>query len=82
MKKPQEFVSDRIWCGAMVMDQSFFEIDIPPSARGEYETPDVWVELLKQGKQIKIVDAGFWLPINDKEQLVEAAEILEKEGLA
>lgn len=82
VEKPQEFVSDRIWCGAMVMDQSFFAIDIPPSARGEYETPDVWVELIKQGKQIKIVDAGFWLPINDKNQLEEATEILEKEGMA
>ena len=82
VEKPQEFVSDRVWCGAMVMDQSFFDIDIPPSARGEYETPDVWVELLKQGKQIKVIDAGFWLPINDKEQLEEAADILKREGMA
>ena len=81
VEKPKEFVSDRIWCGAMVMDNSFFDIDIPPSARGEYETSDVWMELIKQGKKIKIVDAGFWLPINDKAQLEEAARVLEKEGM-
>lgn len=74
VEKPQEFVSDLVWTGHMVMDGMFMTIDVPPSARGEYETPDVWTKLIaEQGKKIKIVESEFWLPINDKEQL-EAAE--------
>jgi len=79
VEKPKEFVSDLVSCAAMVMDESFFETEIPPSARGEYETPDMWMELVKQGRKIKVVTADFWLPINDKEQLEEAARILEKD---
>ncbi|KKT92923.1 MAG: Nucleotidyl transferase [Parcubacteria group bacterium GW2011_GWA2_45_14] len=78
LEKPKEFISDLVWNGAMVMDQSFFEMDIAPSARGEYETPDVWMELIKRGRKIKIVEADFWLPINDKDQLEEAEKIIEE----
>jgi glucose-1-phosphate thymidylyltransferase len=78
LEKPKEFISDLVWNGAMVMDQSFFEMEIAPSARGEYETPDVWMELIKQGRKIKIVEADFWLPINDKDQLEEAEKIIEE----
>ena len=78
VEKPKEFISDLVWNGAMVMDRSFFESDVEPSARGEYETPDVWMELIKQGRQIKVVEADFWLPINDKEQLEEAEKIIEE----
>jgi dTDP-glucose pyrophosphorylase len=73
VEKPKEFVSDLIWTGHMVMDQQFFELDVPPSARGEYETPDVWMKMIGGGAKIKVVEADFWMPINDKGQL-EAAE--------
>jgi glucose-1-phosphate thymidylyltransferase len=73
VEKPQEFISDLAWNGAMVMDEGFFEIEVAPSARGEFETPDVWMKLIESGRKIKIVEADFWLPINDKEQL-EVAE--------
>lgn len=76
VEKPQEFVADQVWTGAMVMDEEYLNIDLPPSARGEYETPDVWTELVKRGRKIKVVDADFWLPINDKEQFHEAERIL------
>lgn len=83
VEKPQEFVSNLIWGGAMVMDESFFSIKIEPSARGEYETPDVWMKLInEQGKKIKIVESKYWFPVNDKPQL-EAAEAKMRElGLA
>lgn len=83
VEKPQEFVSNLIWGGAMVMDQSFFEVEITPSARGEYETPDVWMKLINEkGKKIRIVECDYWFPVNDKPQL-EAAEAKMKElGLA
>ncbi len=73
VEKPKEFISDLIWTGHMVMNQRFFELDIPPSARGEYETPDVWMGMIAEGAKIKVVEADFWMPINDKVQL-EAAE--------
>ncbi len=74
VEKPQEFISDLVWTGHMVMDQDFFKARVEPSARGEYETPDVWTKLSQEyGKQIQIVESDFWLPINDKDQL-EAAE--------
>lgn len=77
VEKPPEFVSDQVWTGAMVMDQEYLNIDLPPSARGEYETPDVWTELVKRGRKIKVVEADFWLPINDKNQFEEAERILQ-----
>jgi dTDP-glucose pyrophosphorylase len=76
VEKPKEFVSNLVWAGAMVMDHDFLEVEVAPSARGEYETPDVWMALLKQEKKIKIVEADFWLPINDKAQLEEAERVL------
>ena len=63
----------------MVMDQEFFDIatTIEPSARGEYETPDVWMKLIQErNRQIKVVDCDFWLPVNDKDQLEEAERLL------
>jgi dTDP-glucose pyrophosphorylase len=77
VEKPQEFVSDLVWTGAMLMDESFFDVEVEPSARGEYETPDVWTKLIAEHhKPIKVVEAEFWLPINDKPQLEEAERVL------
>ncbi len=79
MEKPPEFVSDLVWNGAMVMDERFLELDVPPSDRGEYETPDVWMKLIEEDDaKIRVVEADFWLPINDKEQLEEAEKVLTK----
>lgn len=75
VEKPKEFISDLVWTGHMVMDERFFAADVAPSARGEYETPDVWTKLIQeQNAKIKVVEARMWLPINDKEQL-QAAEV-------
>lgn len=78
VEKPKEFVSDLVWTGHMVMNQDFLQLDVPPSARGEYETPDVWMKMIERGAKIKVVEADFWLPINDKDQL-EAAEKMMRE---
>ena len=61
----------------MVMDRDFFDAKIAPSARGEYETPDVWMKLIAIGRKIKVIEADFWLPINDKQQLEEAEQLLD-----
>ncbi|GMQ95134.1 MAG: hypothetical protein BMS9Abin13_245 [Patescibacteria group bacterium] len=72
-EKPQEFISDLVWNGAMVMDESFFEAETAPSARGEHEAVDAWMRLMGEGgKNIKIVESDMWLPINDKEELERA----------
>ncbi|HLF08159.1 MAG TPA: sugar phosphate nucleotidyltransferase [Dehalococcoidia bacterium] len=77
VEKPKEFVSDLVWAGAMVMDEDFFAVEVAPSARGEYETPDVWTKLIQErGKKIKVVRGSLWLPVNDKAQLDEAERIL------
>lgn len=77
VEKPQEFVSDLVWNGAMVMDRQFFDVEIEPSGRGEYETSDVWVKLIEDhGRRIKIVESRFWYPVNDKDQLEEAESLL------
>ncbi|MCY4352125.1 MAG: sugar phosphate nucleotidyltransferase, partial [Gemmatimonadetes bacterium] len=76
VEKPKTFISNLVWNGAMVMDRDFFDAKIAPSARGEYETPDVWMKLLSEGRKIKVIEADFWLPINDKQQLEEAEKLL------
>ena len=76
IEKPQTFISNLVWNGAMVMDRDFFDAEIAPSARGEYETPDVWMKLIASGRKIKVIEADFWLPINDKQQLEKAEKLL------
>lgn len=76
IEKPQTFISNLVWNGAMVMDRDFFDAEILPSARGEYETPDVWMKLIEAGRKIKVLETDFWLPINDKQQLKEAEKLL------
>lgn len=77
VEKPQEFVSDLAWTGHMIMDERFFTLEVPPSARGEYETPDVWTKLVaEQEAKIKVVESEFWFPINDRAQFKEAEQAL------
>lgn len=81
VEKPKEFVSDLAWMGAMVMDEDFFTAKVEPSARGEYETPDVWMELINEKqRRIKVVKGSLWLPVNDKAQLEEAERVLAGKG--
>lgn len=82
VEKPKEFVSNLIWTGHMVMNQQFFALDVPPSARGEYETPDVWMKMIEAGTKIKVVEADFWVPINDKDQLEAAERVLAERDKA
>lgn len=81
VEKPKEFISNLVAAGAMVMDEQFFTIDLQPSARGEYETPDAWMKLIEQGQKIKVVEADFWLPINDKAQLEQAERVLSERSM-
>lgn len=76
VEKPKAFVSDLVWNGAMVMDADFFDQEMTPSARGEYEVPDMWMQLIATGRKIAVIEADYWLPINDKAQLDAAEQFL------
>ncbi len=79
IEKPKEFVSDLVWTGHMKMSPEFMEVDVEPSDRGEYETPDVWMKLVHDGGQsIKVIETDLWLPINEKAQFEEAERVLIK----
>jgi UDP-N-acetylglucosamine diphosphorylase / glucose-1-phosphate thymidylyltransferase / UDP-N-acetylgalactosamine diphosphorylase / glucosamine-1-phosphate N-acetyltransferase / galactosamine-1-phosphate N-acetyltransferase len=77
VEKPKEFVSNLANAGAMVMDDRFFAVEVSPSARGEYEVPDVWQKMIsEQGAKIKVVESDFWFPINEASELAIAAKKL------
>jgi dTDP-glucose pyrophosphorylase len=78
VEKPKEYVSNLASAMAMVMDERFFALEgnLEPSARGEYETPDAWMMLIREGVRIKAVEAELWLPVNDKKQLEAAEKVL------
>jgi dTDP-glucose pyrophosphorylase len=79
VEKPKEYVSNLASTGAMVMDVDFFNAKVPPSARGEYEQPDVLQKLVRDyRKKIKVVPALHWSPVNDKDQLDEAHTALSE----
>ena len=74
VEKPKEFVSNLVSPGAFVLDQDFFNVKVPPSARGEIELPDIINALVsKLGKKIKVIETDKWIPVNSPEQL-EAAD--------
>ncbi|MDP3989275.1 MAG: nucleotidyltransferase family protein [bacterium] len=78
VEKPEDYISDLVWTGHMIMDKSFFESDVALSARGEYEVPDVWNNMIsRRNKKIQIVETTFWLPINTKEQHEVAEKYLQ-----
>lgn len=76
-EKPTEFVSDLVSTGAYVLDPEIFEVRGRNSARGEVELPDLVVALVRdRGKRVKVLEASFWLPVNDPEQLTLAEKEL------
>jgi bifunctional UDP-N-acetylglucosamine pyrophosphorylase/glucosamine-1-phosphate N-acetyltransferase len=48
--------------GAYVFPRAVFDIQIQPSARGEYEITD-YVTTLAARRPVRVVEARFWLPI-------------------
>lgn len=73
VEKPKTFVSDLVSTGACLLDPGFFRMTVPPSARGEVELLDLVLALARdQGSRVKVLEASFWLPVNDPEQLTEA----------
>lgn len=75
VEKPKEYVSDLVSIGTYLLDREFFDIRVPPSARGEIELPDLVTALVRErGRRVKVVEASFWLAVNDPEQLTQAEE--------
>lgn len=81
VEKPQEFVSDLVSTGAYLLDDEFFDVVVPPSARGEIELPDIINALVQDRKRrMNVVEASFWLAVNDPDQLKSADEILRQQS--
>lgn len=82
VEKPQEPVSDLVSIGAFLLDEEFFHVKTSPSARGEYELPDLVMALVKErNRKVKTVPASWWLPVNDPTQLSQAEkEVLRRLG--
>lgn len=80
VEKPKEFVSDIVSAGACyLLDDEFFEVEVPPSARGEIELPDLISALITtRGRKFKVVESTFWVPVNDPDQLDLADNIMRE----
>ncbi len=77
VEKPKDFVSDLVSVGCYLMDEEFFDIQVPPSARGEIELPDIVNALIKErGRSFKVVETSLWVPVNDPDQLDLANSII------
>jgi NDP-sugar pyrophosphorylase family protein len=63
--------------GAYKLSQRIFEYDLPLSVRGEYELPD-YITWLAQQEVVTTVDADFWIPIGNPQEL-EAAQVVNIE---
>ncbi|TSC72026.1 MAG: dTDP-glucose pyrophosphorylase [Parcubacteria group bacterium Gr01-1014_38] len=73
VEKPKEPVSDLVSIGPYLLDQEFFELQVPPSSRGEIELPDLVMALVRErGRRVKVLEASFWLAVNDPAQLTNA----------
>ncbi len=73
VEKPKEFVSDLVSTGGYLLDDEFFDITVPPSPRGEIELPDLVLALVtERQRQVRVLPATFWLPVNDPAQLTAA----------
>ena len=83
VEKPKEFVSDLASTGTYVLDEEFFDVTVPPSARGEIELPDIINALVTERKRrMKVVETSFWLAVNDPDQLKTANELLGQQSVS
>lgn len=80
VEKPKEFISDLVSAGPYLLDREFFDMRVAPSARGEFELPDIVMALVRErNRRVKVLETSFWLAVNDPEQLSAAeATILER----
>lgn len=83
VEKPPTFVSDLISTGAYLLDPELFAVTVPPSVRGEIELPDLVMALVRErGRKVKVLEASFWLAVNDPEQLTAAEAVVLKQARA
>lgn len=82
LEKPKEFVSDLVSVGCYLLDEEFFDVTVPPSARGEIELPDIINALIiERHRTVQVIEASVWFPVNDPEQLDLASELLKARKL-
>lgn len=83
VEKPKEFISDLASTGAYVLDPEMFDMRVSPSHRGEIELPDIVVALVRERqRRIRVLEASFWLPVNDPDQLTAAEQEMLRQGVS
>ncbi|MGE5392672.1 MAG: nucleotidyltransferase family protein [Candidatus Saccharibacteria bacterium] len=65
--------------GAYILDKSFFRTRPVRIANGEYGLPQTMIEMVRAGKDVRVAEADFWIPIGFPEDLEQADRFLEKE---
>lgn len=81
VEKPKTFVSDLVSTGAYLLDDELFAVRVPPSSRGEIELPDLVLALARErGRRIRVLEARFWVAVNDPQQLTAAEQALLHRG--
>lgn len=77
VEKPQNPVSDLAVTGLYFYTPEVFDIDFPPSARGEYEITDINNVMLKRGMQTRIL-LDFWRDAGTFDSLLDSANFASK----
>jgi phosphoglucosamine mutase len=83
IEKPKEFISNLINIGCYHLGLSIFDVEVRKSERGEIEMPDFIDQRIEKGDCFQIFPAsGYWIPVNNHEQLSQAKKELEKKAKA
>jgi len=79
IEKPSKPVSDLANCALYVLDSGIFDIlkRLKKTSRNEYEITDA-LEELSAKKPVRVIEAGFWMPIGYPWDLLKADILLRK----
>jgi len=77
IEKPQEFISNLVSTGVMMLPKDIFEYQADISDTGEYYLPDMLTGYAKE-HPVRVETQGLWIPVNSLEELQKAEEELKK----
>lgn len=81
VEKPKDPPSDRISIGCYKFTKAAFNYCITKSRRGEYEITDIIGALIKDGKDVVLEEAEFWIPLGYPwDLLLGNATLLKEQG--
>jgi len=77
IEKPQEFISNLVSTGVMLLPKEIFEYHAEVSDTGEYYLPDMLTRYAEE-HSVHIETQDFWVPVNSLEELERAEGNIEK----